>query len=233
MVEVFAINLNRDLKYNEFENLLKLVSQEKKDRILRFRRYKDSETCLLTDAMVRKLIMEKCNIKNEQITFKKGVNGKPELSKPHININFNCSHSENFIVCAMSKMHVGIDIEKIKNIDMAIAKRFFSKSEYDDLSKLEMNKQVKYFYDLWTLKESYIKWDGRGLSIPLQDFSFSIKEDKAITFESKVYNNDCYFKQYFIDDEYKLSICSSESEYCNMVVVLKINKLIESLCKLC
>lgn len=187
--------------------------------------------CLVADVLMRKIICDKYNINNREITFIKGINGKPELNKPHSNIKFNYSHSGDWIVCAVSEVPVGVDVERIKEIDMAIAERFFSKSEYDDLMKLEGDKQLNYFYDLWTLKESYIKWDGRGLSISLQDFSFKIKNNNFVKFQSEKHNNLCFFRQYLIDSEYKLSVCSCEDDYSNEVDIFEFDKLIESLCK--
>ncbi|WBW96393.1 4'-phosphopantetheinyl transferase family protein [Oceanirhabdus sp. W0125-5] len=229
MVEVFALKLNRDMKKDEFDKLLRLVSHEKKERILRFHRYKDSQMCLLADVFTRLILINKYNINNEKISFIKGINGKPELNKPYSNIKFNYSHSGDWIVCAVSEFNVGIDVEQIKDIDMAIAERFFSKIEYDDLMELREDKQLEYFYDLWTLKESYIKWDGRGLAIPLRDFSFRINHNNYIEFYSEKHNNKCFFKQYLIDLEYKLSVCSIKEEFCNSIEVLDLEVLIDSL----
>lgn len=95
MVEIFAVKLNRDIKGCEFESLLRLVSKEKKYRIQRFNKHKNSQMCLLADILIRKIIIDKCNIDNQEITFIKGINGKPELNKLHNYIKFNCSHSGN------------------------------------------------------------------------------------------------------------------------------------------
>lgn len=228
MVDIFAVKLTRDIDEYEFNKLLRIVSEEKKHRIQRFYRYKDSQMCLLADVLIRKIIIAKCNIDNQEIEFKKGINGKPELNKPHNNIKFNYSHSGDWIVCAVSEVPVGIDVERIKDIDMAIAERFFSKNEYDDLMKMRKDKQLACFYGLWTLKESYVKWDGRGLLISFQDFSFKVKEDNIIELQSEQKNSSCFLKQYLIDDEYKLSVCSSEEAFCNKVDVLKLDELLKN-----
>ena len=51
---------------------------------------------------------------------------------------------------------------------------FFSKKESEELFSLPLTQQRNRFFDYWTLKESYIKAWGLGLSIPLKDFSFDI-----------------------------------------------------------
>lgn len=60
----------------------------------------------------------------DQIVFQTEGNGKPVVR--HIpSFHFNLSHSGDWVVCAIDDAPVGIDIEEIKPIDLAIAKRFF------------------------------------------------------------------------------------------------------------
>ena len=95
--------------------------------------------------------------------------GKPVFRD--VPIHFGLSHSENFAMCVMSEKPVGCDIEKIKKADMRVAERFFTGCEFEFLLGIsEENARNEEFYRLWTMKESYIKWDGRGLEIPLNSF---------------------------------------------------------------
>ncbi len=71
-------------------------------------------------------------------------------------------------------MPVGVDIEKIRPIDFAIAERFFTASEYRLLMDTAEQERLQLFYTLWTLKESYIKFVGKGLSIPLDSFAIEL-----------------------------------------------------------
>ncbi|WP_257149478.1 4'-phosphopantetheinyl transferase family protein [Bacillus cereus] len=48
--------------------------------------------------------------------------------------------------------------------------------EIEDLNLKVLTEKNDYFYDLWTLKESYIKAIGTGLSTPFN--SFTIKKMK-------------------------------------------------------
>jgi len=48
-----------------------------------------------------------------------------------------------------------------------IAKMYFSKSELAYLLNCPIDKQKNCFYDIWTLKEAFVKSTGKGLSFPL------------------------------------------------------------------
>ena len=120
--------------------------------------------------------------------------GKPYLKNS--DIYFNLSHSGNYAMCVVSDKPVGCDIEIIRaNVNIEIAKRFFSREEYEYLLSIKDEKeQSRAFILLWTLKESYIKAIGKGLSAKLDSFSINILtstnyfkqiiEDKTYCFKS-------------------------------------------------
>jgi len=114
---------------------------------------------------------------------------------------------------ASSTSPLGVDIEVIKPIDMKIAERFFSRREYQNLIQQHESDQLDYFFKLWSLKESYIKAEGKGLSIPLDTFSFTInKEEIHITIHKEDNNSNYFFKMYDIDPSCKMALCTSELE---------------------
>lgn len=74
--------------------------------------------------LVRQVIHDMYDLPFDQIVFETEGNGKPVVR--HIpSFHFNLSHSGDWVVCAIDDAPVGIDIEEIKPIDLAIAKRFF------------------------------------------------------------------------------------------------------------
>ncbi|GAA4064675.1 4'-phosphopantetheinyl transferase superfamily protein [Amphibacillus indicireducens] len=78
------------------------------------------------------------------------------------------------MICAIDKNKIGIDIEKMDDIDMA--KYFLTKKEFNFLISItEEEKKISVFYDLWTLKESYVKYLGTGMLTSLE----SIKQLKS------------------------------------------------------
>lgn len=72
---------------------------------------------------------------------------------------------------------------------------FFSDEEVEDLNTRSLVGKIDYFYDLWTLKESYIKAIGKGLSIPLN--SFTIKKNKE---EGIIVKQDDLYSSYFLNN---------------------------------
>jgi len=193
---------------NDFiAKLYSFLLNNEKERITRFRKWEDRQRALLANLLARYIIINKLQIKNSNISFSKNNHGKPFLEY-NPQFHFNLSHSGKWIVCGASTNPVGIDVEQIKPINLDIAKRFFSKEEYNDLVKKDDNDKIEYFFDLWTLKESYLKNIGTGLSTSLS--SFTIKKNHNSDIKIKInnkYSNDFSLKQYNIDKDYKLSVC--------------------------
>ncbi len=147
---------------------------------------------------------------------------KNEYGRPHIapeqnsaNLRFNLSHTDGLIACAVVRgREVGVDCEDIKRGGdlISIADRYFSPSEVADLHTVPPARQEFRFFDYWTLKESYIKARGMGLSIPLDQFSFHIDEDaKDIGLTVDPRQNDpaerWQFRQWHFGDRFKVSLC--------------------------
>ncbi|MDF2522176.1 MAG: phosphopantetheine--protein transferase, partial [Clostridia bacterium] len=154
--------------------------------------------------------------------------GKPYLPT-NFNLQFNVSHSGEWVVCAVDERPVGIDVELMRKTDMLeIAHRFFAAKEYDMLSNADKSIRKELFYDIWTLKESYIKALGKGLSIKLNSFSI-ILAGNTISYETQIQHEQCYFKQYYIDASYRLSVCSFSHSFPPDIIYLDINDVCNSL----
>lgn len=69
-----------------------------------------------------------------------GEHGKPMRKEEKV--CFNLSHSGKYVLCAISETEIGCDIEKIKEVKWKLAKRFFSKKEYDFLEKRKEDKEL-------------------------------------------------------------------------------------------
>ncbi len=226
MLKVYALklNLNREIGHRIVDDLLSRVEPTKEVRLRRFVRQEDKLRGLFADLLIRDLIMQRTGLKNEEIEFFTNQYGKPFL-KGMDDVQFNLSHSGNWVVAVIDDQKVGIDIEQIQSIDLDIAKHYFSESEHKDL--MRHGDRLAYFFTLWSLKESYIKILGEGLSHPLNAFSICFKEDGEIMIyvEGKQLDN-IFFTQYDVDPGYKMGICACHGNLPKHVNIVTQDQLI-------
>lgn len=124
--------------------------------------------------------------------------GKPHIGNPIENVEFNLSHSGQSVVCALS-LHraLGIDIEQVRRPPnlLDFARDSFSPSEVMELATHPQDNQINRFFEYWTLKESYIKARGMGLSLPLDQFSFRIRQPEIrISFEPRIQDDPNHWR---------------------------------------
>ena len=140
--------------------------------------------------------------------------GKPELVDGQSDrpLCFNLSHSGDCMVLAVCRHpQIGIDLEfagRKRRVEK-IADRYFAPSEVDALLALPEGRQLERFYDLWTLKEAYIKARGLGLAIALDSFAFSFKEDQISLAENEITSAErlsWQFWQLLTDSPFKLAL---------------------------
>ena len=114
--------------------------------------------------------------------------GRPQIESPATGtpLSFNVSHSGDHLVVAVACIpELGVDVEQVapRRHLMRIARRHFSGPEYQALLALPAQAQLSRFFDLWTLKEAYIKARGMGLALPLDSFSFGFPDGREISVE--------------------------------------------------
>ncbi|PCI79335.1 MAG: phosphopantetheinyl transferase [SAR86 cluster bacterium] len=147
--------------------------------------------------------------------------GKPAISEEQnsASLYFNLSHSAEKVVLAVSRFKdIGIDVECARRPRRiaAVAQRYFSDKETAQLLSLPADQQQSRFYDLWTLKEAYIKACGMGLAIPLQHFSYGFSGDDGLTVEFDARRNDVegawQFWQLSAGSDFKLAVAAKAGE---------------------
>lgn len=161
----------RDLSHEKYIHYYSLMSEEKKRRVDRFRFENDKQRTVAGEMLARQSISEWCGVPEESIVFEIAEHGKPYAKD--LNIEFNISHSADIVVCVVDANPVGVDIEKIRPVDLNTAKRIFSEKEiqyiFECSPKIEnynhyLNDAVlQRFFELWTKKETYGKLVGTGI----------------------------------------------------------------------
>jgi len=120
-----------------------------------------------------------------------------------------------------------VDVENVERISatLDISKRFFSANEYTDLLKVPKHLQKQYFFYYWTLKEAYIKAKGKGIHIPLDQFSYDLKtKDKiSVNFDASLGDDpqDWQFMLINIDQKYRSALAINRGKTENMKVDIR------------
>lgn len=165
-----------------------VLSYEERSREKRFRFDTDRRQFLLAHALLRMLLSQYLACSPASISFGRNFYGKPSLVSPATSgLTFNISHTAGLAVCAVGvDCSVGVDVERSdREVDeLTLAKRYFSPSEFELLASTSTADRRETFFQLWTLKEAYIKARGMGLTIPLADFAFELPKEQmpAISF---------------------------------------------------
>lgn len=143
--------------------------------------------------------------------------GKPFLqSHPHIRINL--SHCKGMAVCAAGDAALGVDCEGVRGLREGVVRRVCTSAEADML-RCSLSPDLD-FTRLWTLKESFVKAVGRGVSYPMRNAEFLMDGS-----DIRTNITGASFCQYVFADRYVLSLCSAEPECRPAVYIVSADKL--------
>ena len=165
-----------------------LLTQQELAQHRRFFFEKDRHRYLVTRALTREVLSRYVPVAPHEWRFESDTYGKPRIVDPEglaKRIAFNISHTDGLVTIGVSVDHaLGIDAESMqRQAPLPIAERYFSALESGSLRRLPLHAQAMRFWELWTLKESYIKARGMGLSIPLDQFGFDLDEPRAVSID--------------------------------------------------
>ena len=154
---------------------LAVLSSDEKRRLARFHSRPKQELFLLAHGLVREALSTCAHVDPADWQFTVGAHGRPEIVRPASRLRFNVSHTEGLAACAVTDgRDVGIDVENVSRARSAqLIEKVFSPREQTDLRSLPEQGQAARFFELWTLKEAYLKARGLGLTtMSLRAFSF-------------------------------------------------------------
>lgn len=156
-----------------------ILDEEERARAARFVHERDRHQFIAAHALLRVLLQHVDGRPAGTWRFTAGSHGKPALHPDHClgRLSFNISHTVGAVTCAMTLDHaIGVDIEDAQRPGrvIEIADAYFAPDELIILRGAAPAEQRAVFFRLWTLKEAYIKAHGDGLSLPLDQFAFSL-----------------------------------------------------------
>jgi len=197
--KIYIADISSLLDENVFSEKYNEVSAYRRNKIDKMKFQRDKSLSLGAGLLLKKALSD-CGIDEQDAQISVYENGKPHID----GIEFNLSHSNNKVMCAVSDFPVGCDVELIKEIDFRIAERFFASKEIE-----QIDGSIDTFFRLWTLKESFMKVTGLGMSLPLNQFSINLGEEITVSQELNSYEYKFY--EYNFDDGYKYACCIENS----------------------
>lgn len=214
MVNLYVLDTNIREGF-DFQKLYDILPDYRKKKIDKMK-FENDKILSLGAGLLTKHVLNINNLNDKDIKFIN--NGKPVID----NLFFNISHSKKYVICTTADKAVGADIEEISEYNENIPKRFFSKNECEYLSKQSEANKSKEFFRIWTIKESYIKMTGEGISCGLDsfwvDFAKNIKIYRSIN--NIPIKQECNIYE-FSFKEYCCSICSEDDKLNNTVNYIK------------
>ncbi|MGJ7605336.1 4'-phosphopantetheinyl transferase family protein [Variovorax sp. LT1R20] len=197
-----------------YRALLTPQELQQKDR---FHFARDRHRYLLTRVLVRTILSRYAPIEPQDWRFSNGPFGRPRIDGSALEetrgLDFNLSHTAGLIVLAIARdIELGVDVENIRRAAVLEAvDHFFAPAEAASLGALPADSQPHRFFELWTLKESYIKARGMGLQIPLDSFAFALDNPGNVGFAlADPHGNAAWhFQQLQPTPDHMVALCSS------------------------
>ena len=225
MLQVYGIRLPEILTEQDMARLRFFAAPAVIRRVAAFRCREDAARILTGDLLRRRIIGQRLSQPPRQLQFVLNAYGKPFLAAG--GVEFNLSHSGGWVVCAVSDQPVGIDVEEIRPVERDVAAYCFSPTEQEWLAMAGVS-WLDRFYQLWTLKESYVKALGQGLSRPLTSFALSHGVEQGWSVKSETAAAECFFCQYDLEARYKMAVCARRAEFPPAPAVLSLEELLQS-----
>lgn len=148
-------------------SLVRLLSPDEQKRANRFRFDIDQKRYILGRAGLRMLLARYLKREAHALYFEYSHLGKPQLDHANNTLQFNLSHSGEFILYGFSKYReIGIDVERIQALPEreAMADQILCDQERAILQSLPPSARDRAFLSFWTRKESALKAQGLGIA---------------------------------------------------------------------
>ena len=156
----------RQMTAEEYQKWYARMDSQRQARTARFRREDDRKRAVAADSLARRMIARWSRAEEDAIVF-----GSNKFGKPHalgLAVEFNVSHSGDYVACAVDSRPVGIDVERIRPVSMELAARVCTDEELSYVlagaTSVTDEDTLRRFFEVWTAKEAYFKCLGTGIT---------------------------------------------------------------------
>lgn len=194
----------------DLDSIMALMNEKEVEKAERFYLREDKIRYAIGRGFLRRLIGHYLNIDPKIVLFRRSKHNKPIL-EAHNNFHFNISHAGDWVVFALSKATIGIDIEPINSTFdyQEVITQFFEPSEIEFISKSAYPYQS--FFKIWTRKEAFLKALGSGLTDHLNQYCF-LDGRRSISLSETIVYKDWQVISFLMDKKYYLSLAYPKSK---------------------
>ncbi|KAI8355692.1 4'-phosphopantetheinyl transferase superfamily [Blakeslea trispora] len=201
---------------DKFNKALSWLPNNEHTSVTRFKFEKDRHLALASRLLRRHYFCQLLNKPWYDLEFEQVPGGKPFLkSNSETKYDYNTSHEGNWVIfgCSRNDILIGVDavsIDRPHSIDTFIEsfKPQLTKGELQMISQADNeDMRILTFYQLWGLKESYIKALGVGLSLDLQGLNFYNHENKIKIQVNGEQKDNWVFHLSYLDSHTLATVC--------------------------
>ena len=193
---VYYMDRIEQMQDAEIDALMPYVSSERLARAQQYRFRSDRVQSLLVFVLLRVALHLEYDCRRMP-RLAVTAEGKPYLADVQ-GIHFNLSHCKKGVACGVADSALGVDIQHYVPFKEALAKRVLTRQE---LSAVKAGDADMLFTRLWTRKESYGKYTGRGICYDMP--SFPVREGAL---------EDGSFCQSHVLEDFVISVTAAEPQ---------------------
>ena len=148
----------------DLESALGAMTEQRRTKVMKFKHEQGRKLSASAYMLLCKALREEYGI-NEAPLFEYSEHGKPSIVG-HPEIFFNLSHCRSVAACVVASSPVGVDVEDVREFKESLARYVLNDEEYAMISSSPQPDRE--FIRLWTMKESYLKLTGEGITRDLK-----------------------------------------------------------------
>ncbi|MGJ4849193.1 4'-phosphopantetheinyl transferase family protein [Bacillota bacterium Meth-B3] len=225
-MKLYALNVRWLYEERVFFRLLAFLGDDRRRKALLYRFAKDRALSLGAGLILNLALIREEPELPWPPRIRLGGYGKPFLADKGAP-SFNLSHSGEYAVCAIGREGVGVDIEQIGIADPGVARRCFVERELLRVMPDGIHVDAEEFCRLWTLKESFIKRIGTGLSSDPLRFEILGKADMRVRQDYDAQSYRC--RLYEEVPGYKLALCITSDGFPDRVEIIEKEELLSAI----
>lgn len=225
VIKTYIINTRQYEDEAAFNTAVESVSPYRRQKIALLKKIKDKRRSLAATIALNTALKE-YGLEERTMEYDVGKQGKPYF-RYNPDIHFSLSHSGDYAICSIGAHEIGNDIELIKSGRERVAKRFFATEELDWIYETQdPRERDNRIFRIWTMKESFLKVTGLGMSLSLKDFAIMLSDNGGANIRQNINDITYHMKEYAMPetlheyDAYKISVCSEAGTFSSELVIV-------------